>query len=50
MKMSCQEIKRFPAGKRVAGKWVKQRVKAFRITNLKELLKKKSRKVDVYYE
>ena len=49
--MSCQEIKRFPAGKRVAGKWVKQRErKAFKITELKELLKKNSRKVDVYYE
>jgi hypothetical protein len=28
MKMSCREIKRFPVGKRVAGKWVKQRVKS----------------------
>jgi len=51
MKMSFREIRRFPAGKRVSGKWVKQRErKAFKITELKELLKKNSRKVDVYYE
>ncbi|GMN95979.1 hypothetical protein [Blautia wexlerae] len=51
MKMSAGRSRDFRQAKRVSGKWVKQRErKAFKITELKELLKKNLRKVDVYYE
>ena len=43
--MSCREIRRFTAGKRVSGKWVKQRErKAFKITELKETSKEELKK------
>ena len=51
MKMSARRSRDFRQAKRVSGTWVKQRErKAFKITELKELLKKNLRKVDVYYE